>query len=163
MADAAAQFLAHRRIAVTGVSRDPGSHAANSIYRRLRETGYEVFAINPNAEQVEGDPAYPRLAAIDGGVDAVVIATAPQHAMSTMREAEQLGVRNVWMHRSIDAGSVAPDAVQWGREHGMTVLDGGCPLMFGATSDGAHRFMCRVLTAVGRVPRTVQEAAASTS
>lgn len=155
MADAAEEFLAQHRIAVTGVSRDPGAHAANPVYLRLRSTGYEVFAVNPNADEVEGDRAYPSLAAIDGGVDAVVVGTAPEHVLATVQEAERLGVRYVWMHRGPGGGSVSPEAVAWGREHGMTVLDGGCPLMFGRTSDAGHRFMCRLFTLAGSVPRTV--------
>ncbi|NUR97522.1 MAG: CoA-binding protein, partial [Kribbellaceae bacterium] len=55
---AAAEFLTHRRIAVTGVSRNPAGHGANAVYKRLRDRGYEVFAINPNADEVEGDPCY---------------------------------------------------------------------------------------------------------
>ena len=61
-ADAAAEFLAQRRIAVTGVSRTPASHGANVVYKTLRDKGYQVVAINPNAPAVEGDPCYPDLA-----------------------------------------------------------------------------------------------------
>jgi len=68
--EAAEDFLANKRIAVTGVSRDPKTHGANFVYRRLRERGYEVFAVNPNATEVEGDKAYDSLTAIPGGVDA---------------------------------------------------------------------------------------------
>ena len=68
---AAAEFLAQKRIAVTGVSRNPAGHGSNAVYKRLRERGYEVFAVNPNADQVEGDPAYPRIGAIPGGGGAV--------------------------------------------------------------------------------------------
>jgi hypothetical protein len=52
--DATSEFLAHRRVAVTGVSRDPQSHGGNIVYKRLRDRGYEVFAVNPNADEVEG-------------------------------------------------------------------------------------------------------------
>lgn len=152
---AASEFLAARRIAVTGVSRTPGSHGGNVVYRRLRETGYEVFAVNPNAETVEGDPSYAALAAIPGGVQAVVIATRPEHAAATVRQAADLGITRVWMHRSVDGGSVDTAAVAEGRERGLTVIDGGCPLMFGTPSDRAHRVMCRLMTLTGRVPRRV--------
>lgn len=154
-ADAAHDFLACRRIAVTGVSRTPGSHGSDVVYERLRDRGYEVFAVNPNAETVMGDPAYPDLRSIPGGVEAVVVATAPRHAGATVAEAVDLGITKIWMHRSVDAGSVDPDAVAYGREHGATVIDGGCPLMFGDIADGSHRVMCRLLTLLGRVPRTV--------
>ena len=53
--DAATEFLSHKRVAVTGVSRTPKDHGSNVVYKRLRDRGYEVFAINPNAEEVEGD------------------------------------------------------------------------------------------------------------
>jgi uncharacterized protein len=153
--DAAREFLAHRRIAVTGVSREPKTHGANVVFRRLRDRGYEVFAINPNAETVEGAPAYPDLASVPGGVEAVVIATSPQHAEATVRECVQLGIDHVWMHRSVDAGSVSEPAVRYGREHGLTVIDGGCPCMFAPASDPGHRLMKGVLTLTGKVPRKV--------
>jgi predicted CoA-binding protein len=97
---AAGEFLASRRIAVTGVSRKPQNHGSNVVYKRLRERGYEVFAVNPNADQVEGDRSYHDLRSIPGGVDAVVIATRPETAEATMRECADLGIKHVWMHRS---------------------------------------------------------------
>ena len=46
------EFLALKRIAVAGVSREPGgSHASNGIYSRLKDRGYEVFPVNPNADK----------------------------------------------------------------------------------------------------------------
>lgn len=152
---AAEQFLEAKRIAVTGVSRTPATHGANVVYQRLRERGYDVVAINPNAEEVEGDPCYPDLRSVPGGVEAVVVATRPAHALTTVQEAVDLGVTQVWMHRSVDAGSVDPAAVALGRENGLTVIDGGCPLMYGKASDPGHRMMCRVMTVMGRVPRQV--------
>ena len=56
--EAADAFLANKRVAVTGVSRTPKTHGSNTVYRRLRERGYDVFAVNPNAHEVEGDPCY---------------------------------------------------------------------------------------------------------
>jgi predicted CoA-binding protein len=90
--DAATAFLANARVAVTGVSRTPKDHGSNSVYKRLRERGYQVFAVNPNATQVEGDRAYPDLKSIPGGVDAVVIGTRPEYAPETVRECVELGV-----------------------------------------------------------------------
>lgn len=154
-ADAATAFLAQRRIAVTGVSANPQGHGSNAVYTRLRERGYEVFAVNPNSPEAEGDRTYPDLAAIPDGVDAVVIGTRPEHAEATMRQAIDAGVSHVWMHRAFGDGSVSAAATALGRANGVTVIDGGCPLMFGPASDGGHRFMCRMLTMTGKVPRSV--------
>jgi uncharacterized protein len=151
--EAAAEFLAQRRIAVTGVSRHPKDHGSNVVYGRLRDRGYEVFAVNPNADQVEGDPCYHTLHDIPGGVDAVVIATRPALAEQTMRECAELGINQVWMHRSFGGGSVCDDATVYGREHGITVIDGGCPLMFEPAADFGHKVMRFLFT--GKVPKQI--------
>jgi uncharacterized protein len=141
MKEAASAFLANKRIAVTGVSRKPKDHGSNTVFKRLRDRGYEVFPVNPNADEVEGARSYHDLKSIPGGVDAVVIATAPDKAMGTMRECDELGIKNVWMHRSYGQGSVNDDATAYGREHGITVIDGGCPLMFEPIADFGHKVM----------------------
>jgi hypothetical protein len=139
--EATSAFLANKRIAVTGVSRTPKTHGSNNVYRRLKDRGYEVFAVNPNTATVEGDTSYPDLKSIPGGVEGVVIGTRPEIAEDTVRECAELGIKHVWMHRGPGAGSVSPAATAYGRAHGITVIDGGCPCMFGPTADFGHKVM----------------------
>jgi predicted CoA-binding protein len=153
MQEAASAFLANKRIAVTGVSRTSKDHGSNVVYKRLRERGYEVYAVNPNAASVEGDRSYQDLKSIPGGVDAVVIGTAPSRAEGTMRECAELGIKQVWMHRGPGAGSVSSAATEFGRQHGITVIDGGCPLMFEPTSDFGHKVMRMIFRS--HVPKNV--------
>ena len=153
--DAASAFLASKRIAVTGVSRSPKDHGGNTVYKRLRDRGYEVYAVNPNADEVEGDRCYHDLKDIPGGVEAVVIATRPEVAEATMQECAELGIKQTWMHRSFGKGSVCSEATVYGRDHGITVIDGGCPLMFEPTADFAHKVMRFVYSRNGNVPKTV--------
>ena len=153
--EAAAEFLTHKRVAVTGVSRTPGSHGSNVVYKRLKDRGYQVFAVNPNTQQVEGDTSYPNLRSIPDGVEAVVIGTRPERTMDTMRECEELGIHDVWMHRGPGGGSVSEEAAEYGRQHGMTVIAGGCPLMFEPVSDPGHRMMKWMFTMNHHVPRSV--------
>jgi uncharacterized protein len=155
MKQAAAEFLAGKRVAVTGVSRNPGSHGSNVVYQRLRQRGYAVFAVNPNADQVEGDTCYHDLKSIPGGVDWVVIGTTPETADATMHECADLGIKRVWMHRGPGAGSVSHSAAEYGRQHGITVIEGGCPCMFDPTADPGHKVMRLVFTMTGNVPRRV--------
>ena len=153
--EAASEFLANKRVAVTGVSREAKGHGSNVVYQRLRERGYEVFAVNPNADVVESDPAYRDLRSIPGGVDAVVIGTRPEIAEETMRECAELGIKHVWMHRGPGAGSVSKAATDYGRERGIAVIDGGCPCMFDPTADLGHKAMRFVFTLAGNVPKEV--------
>ena len=72
-----------------------------------------------------------------------------------MRECDQLGIKHVWMHRSFGQGSVSPEAASFGREKGITVIDGGCPLMFDPTADFGHKCMRYVFSWTGKVPKEV--------
>ena len=133
-------FLAGRRIAVVGVSRNR-AEAANGIYRRLRELGYEVFAVNPNAGELEGDRAYPDVAALPEAVDGAVVLVPPEAAEGVVAACAQKGIRRVWLHRSFGPGSVSDAAVALGKELGVEVLAGGCPMMFAEPVDLGHRCM----------------------
>lgn len=153
--EVAAEFLSKRRIAVTGVSGDPRGHGGNVIYTRLRERGFDVVAVNPNAERVEDDLAYPDLTSVPGRIDAVVVASRPEHSLDAVHECVELGVEYVWLHQGLGAGSVDVEAIRFGRDHGLTVIDGGCPLMYPPASDPAHRVI-KVLTRLTRtLPPTV--------
>jgi predicted CoA-binding protein len=153
--DVAAAFLAQPRIAVAGVSRDP-KQPANLIFRRLRDAGHEVFAVNPNATTVEdGVRAYAHLGDIAEPLDGVVIVTPPDAAMAVVEECAQAGVQRVWFHRGVGPGSASGAAIARARELGLDVIPGGCPCMFGETADTGHKVMCRVLQLTGKVPRRV--------
>jgi hypothetical protein len=52
-------------------------------------------------------------------------------------------------------GSVSNAAAEYGRQHGITVIDGGCPLMFDPAADPGHKVMRLVFTMTGKVPRRV--------
>jgi predicted CoA-binding protein len=63
--ESAEQFLQLKSIAVAGVSSTK-KDAANYIYEKLKKTGYQVYAINPNATEIDGDPCYPDLTSVPG-------------------------------------------------------------------------------------------------
>jgi hypothetical protein len=59
------------------------------------------------------------------------------------------------MHRAFGDGSVSETATAFGRQRGITVIDGGCPCMFEPSADRAHKALRRVLTLTGKVPKRV--------
>ena len=150
--EAVADFLAQKRIAVAGVSRN-SNKAANMVYRTLRDRGYETFAVNPITDEVEGDTCYSDLKSIPGGVDAVLIATTPRVAESVVRDCASLGISRVWLHRSFGEGSVSDEATEYCRSHNITVIAGGCPKMFVEGADLGHRCMRLVLGLTGGLPK----------
>ena len=148
-------FLAQMRVAVAGVSRNNSHHpAGNLIYRRLKKTGHEVFPVNPHMQTFEGDRCYPDLRSIPGGVDGVVIVTRPETAERIVQDCSDVGVRRVWMHQSMGkkGSSVSPAAVEYCRQHDISVIAGACPMMFGHGVDLGHRCMRLLLRLTGGLP-----------
>ena len=147
-------FLAQKRIAVAGVSRNKSNHpAGNLIYHRLKDTGHEVFAVNPNMTTFEGSRCYPDLKSIPGGVDGVVIITRPETTDLIVHDCSAAGIRRVWMHRSMGKGSsVSPVAVEFCRQHGISVIAGACPMMYGPGVDFGHTCLRWILKLTGKLP-----------
>lgn len=145
---AVSDFLEQKTIAVAGVSRD-GDLPANLIFRKLRTAGYEVFPVNPAAEEVEGVPCFPDLASVPAAIQGVVIATPPAAADTLVEECVSLGIPRVWMHRSFGEGSVSRTASQRCREAGIAFIPGACPMMYVEPVDFGHKCI-RWFLGVGR-------------
>jgi predicted CoA-binding protein len=151
MPDQIAEFLSGKRFAVAGVSRHPGQ-AANAVFRKLRDSGYEVFPINPNANETESAPCYPNLGSIPGPSDRIIVATHPSVSVELVRQCGARGVGQLWFHRSFGQGSVSNEAIQDCRARGIKFIVGGCPLMYCEPIDVGHQCMRWWLRLRGRVP-----------
>ena len=149
--DLISEFLRGKRFAVAGVSRHAGQ-AANAVYRKLRDSGFEVFPVNPKAAEVEGTRCYPDLRSIPGTLDGVLVATHPSVSVGLVRQCGERGVGQVWFHRSFGQGSVSNEAVQECKISGIKCIVGGCPLMYCEPIDFGHRCMRWWLRLQGRLP-----------
>lgn len=156
MKEAATDFLAHKKIAVTGVSKNQNG-AANLIFRKLRSAGYKVSAVNPNATAVEGDVCYSNLKSIPEKPEAVVIVNKPVTTYQIVKECAALGIKNVWMHNGMNqsGSSVSDEGVKYCHEHNMKVIPGGCPMMYINNTDIGHRFMRWMKNLTGSLPKEV--------
>lgn len=145
----AKEFLAQKRIAVAGVSRNK-SETANAIYRTLRDKEYAVFAVNPHAQTVEGGPCYANMQAIPGGVDGAILVTTPEQSAQVVQDCVAAGVPRVWMHNNTFApSSVSDEGTAVCQANGIKVIAGGCPMMF---FDPFHKCMKWELGKMGRLP-----------
>lgn len=145
-------FLAQKHIAVAGVSRDPKGSAANLIYQKLKNGGYKVFPVNPQAEKVEGDRCFANLKNIPEKIDGVVICTPPQAADQIVKECAELGITRVWMHRSFGQGSVSDEAAKFCEQNNITVIAGACPMMYCQPVDFGHKCLRWMLGMFGKLP-----------
>lgn len=136
--EAIQDFLAQKRIAVAGVSRD-GKAVGNMLYKKFKDTGHTTFALNPNTTDIGGETCYPNLKSIPGGVDALMIVTTPAVTELLVKECAQAGVKRVWMHTGMGPGSASEKAAEFCAQNGITAIVGGCPLMFAEHSDIFHR------------------------
>ncbi len=130
-------FLTQKKIAIVGVS-DKRETGCNLGYRKFKDAGYKVYAVNPRMTTFEGDPCYPDLMSIPDKPDAVFIFTSPNVTDQIVQQCVGLGIKRVWMHclmgtrPGLAAGmtSVSQEAVQVCRENGITVIPGACPNQF---------------------------------
>lgn len=143
-------FFAQKKIAVVGVS-DQRETGCNLGYRKFKQAGYTVSAVNPRMTAFEGDPCYPDLYSIPEKPDAVFILTNPNVTEQIVQQCVELGIKRVWMHclmgtkPGLAAGmtSVSQEAVRMCRENGITVIPGACPNQY-LKPDFGHALM-RVL------------------
>jgi uncharacterized protein len=143
-------FLAQRRIAVVGVSRNKAS-PANAICQKLRDAGYEVFPVNPHTDEFQGGRCYRALADIQPPPDGVIIVTRPAVSAEIVDQSMALGIRRIWMHNMLGTGvkwgrkisrattSVDEQAAQRAAAAGLTVIPGNCPMQHVEPVDRGHR------------------------
>jgi uncharacterized protein len=140
-------FLAQKTIAVIGVS-DKRETGCNLSYKKFKENGYKVYAVNPRLSTYDGQPCYADLRAIPDKVDAVFVLASPKVTEQIVQQCVDLGVRHVWMHcmmgtkPGLAAGmtSVSQPAVEMCKANGIAVIPGSCPNQF-LKADFGHAMM----------------------
>jgi predicted CoA-binding protein len=145
--DMVKDFLSKKKIAVVGVS-DKRETGCNLAYTKLKENGYQVFAVNPRIDTYAGAPCYPDLKSIPEKPEAVFILASPKVTDQIVQQCVDLGVKHVWMHcmmgtkPGLAAGmtSVSQDAVEMCRQNGIAVIPGSCPNQF-LKPDFGHAMM----------------------
>lgn len=117
-------MLDQKRFAVAGVSRDPEKYGYK-VFRSLKSAGYEVYAINPNADQVDGEPCYPTLDNVPVAIDCLVTVTPPEVTEEIVTTAGHLKIPYLWMQ----LGSESTAAFNLARGFSMQIVSGGPCIM----------------------------------
>ena len=138
------KFLAHKRLAMVGVSSNPKDFS-RGLFQELRRRQYDVVPVHPHASEIDGVACCRRVEDIHPQVEAALLMTAPGVTADVVRQCQAAGIRSVWMYRAGGSGAVSPEAVAFCAENGMALVAGECPFMFLPETAWFHRFhgLCR--------------------
>ena len=150
--EAIEEFLAQKRIAMIGISRNPKDFSA-SLFGELQRRGYDVVPVNPKASEIMGRPSFARVQDIQPPVDGALLMTAPEVTDAVISDCAAAGIRRVWMYRAGGKGSVSEKSLTFCQEHGIQVVPGQCPFMFLPGSGGVHAFHGFVRKIFGKYPK----------
>jgi len=142
------EFLTLRTLAVVGVSRRKDKFG-NVIYRELRARGYQVMAVNPNADMVEGDRCYAGLGALPEKPQGIVLVIPPDQGVKILEEAAAAGIKFVW----VQPGADSPEIEKRCQEFGLSAVIGDCLLMFLSPVTSIHRIHRTLRRLTGRMPK----------
>jgi acetyl coenzyme A synthetase (ADP forming)-like protein len=132
-ANAVRALLHPRSIAVIGASRDR-STIGGQLFHNLLEGGFggPVYPVNPNADVVQGVPAYASVLEIPGPVEVAFVVVPASLATMVARQCGEKGVRGLVVISS-GFGEVGGDGVERQRElvevcraYGMRLIGPNC-------------------------------------
>jgi predicted CoA-binding protein len=95
------QFLKQARtVAVVGLSDKPW-RASHGVARYLQSSGYRIVPVNPNVQEVLGEPSFARLADVTDSVDVIDVFRRPELVNELVDAAIQSGAKLFWMQEGI--------------------------------------------------------------
>ena len=147
-------FLAQKRIAMVGISRERRSDSA-VIFEELSRRGYDVVPVNPNIQEALGHRCFARVQDIQPPVQAALLMTAPEETDMGVTDGAVAGIPRIWMYRGVGKGSVSSKAIAYCQERGIAVIPGECPFMFLPGTGAVHRFHGFLRKLTGHYPRRV--------
>lgn len=130
-------FLAQKRIAMVGISRQPYDIGAQ-LFEKFTRLGYEIVFVNPNVREIMGRPCYARVQDIQPSPDAALLLTSPAVSNAVVHDCAEAGIKHVWLYRGGGQGAVSDEAVAFCRERQINVIPGQCPFMFLKPVSGIH-------------------------
>ena len=131
-------FLALKRIAVVGVSRNP-KEISYTLWQELRQRRYDAIPVNPSATEIDGKRAYASVRDIDPPVEGALIMTTAAVAEQVIEECATAGIHHVWLYGGLGGGATSPATIAAAERHGIDTITGHCPYMFLPGTPVFHR------------------------
>lgn len=141
-------FLYHKKLAIAGVSRSPKSFS-REVCRELRERGYEVLPVNPNADEIEGEKCYNSIDTLPDTVKSLLILTPKKETDDVLRSAIKRGIENIWVQQM----SETADTMKIASEGNVDIISKKCIFMFAQPVKGIHGFHRTLTRIFGGLPK----------
>ncbi len=145
-------FLAHKRIAMVGTSRNPSDFSAK-LFEEFCRHGYDMVPINPQAQELHARRCFARLQDVQPPLEAALLMTSPKVTEAVVHDCAEAGIKSVWMYRSHGKRAISSQAIQFCQEQGIDVVPGECPFMFLPETGTVHRMHGFVRKITGSYPR----------
>jgi predicted CoA-binding protein len=130
-------FLAVKRMAVVGVSRNPKDFT-HAMWQEFRQRRYDAVPVNPAVKELDGQTCYAKVQEIQPPVEGVLIMTSAKVTDQIVRDCAEAGVKRVWMYGGAAPGAKTKTAIAFCEENGIEVVAGLCPYMFLAGTPAFH-------------------------
>ena len=141
-------FFDTKKIAVAGVSRD-SKKFSNTVFRELKEKGFDVYPINPNVDTIQGVACYHSVSALPADVSSLLIVTPKLHTLELLKEAVSKGLRNIWIQQM----SETPETIAYVKSQNLNLIMKQCILMYAEPVIGFHKFHRTIKKIFGLLPK----------
>jgi uncharacterized protein len=141
-------FFAQKSFAIVGVSRNERKFG-NAIFKELKKKGYNVFPVNPNMNEINGEKCYPELKSIPQKPDGIIISVKKEETEKVIKEAVNLNIKNIWMQQ----GSESANAIKFCTDNNVNVVSKECVMMFAQPVDSIHKFHRFFKNIFGALPK----------
>jgi len=147
------KFLACKRVALVGLSRNP-RHLSRALFREFAAQGYEMFPVNPQATEIEGRQCFTRLAEVPPPVQGALLMTGTAEAtQQALDDCKRAGVGCIWIYKAFQDVEEHERTVQCCRTRGAAVIEGYCPFMFLPHPELVHRLHRFFVKITGAFPQ----------
>jgi predicted CoA-binding protein len=140
-------FLESQPIGMVGVSRNPKKFGY-AAFKELREKGLNLIPVNPQANEIMGEKAYPNVKMLPPEVRGILIMTKKDQTAGVVREAKERGIRNIWIQQMADS----KEALDELRDSDVNYITGQCILMH-YRPNGVHKFHGKLKRFFGSFPK----------
>ena len=128
------EFVESKTYAIAGVSRDRKKFG-NYVFRKLKEKGYQIFPLNPNATEIDGTTCYADISALPADISHLIVITPKQQTLAVVEAAVNFGIKNIWVQQSSETKEVLDYAS--GKDNNFIFKK--CIMMY-AEPKGMHKF-----------------------